>query len=402
MSPLPKILVVTQFGPNASGGGPAVIRQALKECDPVRVGWWSCHPEESPVFGFRAGWEAGFPIPGKLYPYKRAVAAKGWLLEHLWSPLARANLARTIQAWQPDLLWVIPHMWSIFPVSSFLRGHRGKLPYHVSMHDYMDMSANVPILGRARGKRLATLACELYAQADSQDAISPGMLEDLQRVTGRAGSQILHLGLEPEDFDYIRTPAESAQKVVRVAYAGTIQVPDVFRSVVDVFAQINARGGTPRVVIDFFGSHSYAGQSWFRPEWMHEHGNKDEQDLRLALRECSIGFAPMNLHDDDRYNRFSFPSKITSYLAAGLPVLAVGHPASSAVRMAREYDTGWCWENPDLRGMAEPLSAWLDSANLKARHAPNIMACARAHFDAAQMRSRLYNCFQNSVRPLRT
>ena len=393
----PKILVVTQFGPNASGGGPAVIRQALKDYEPSRVGWWSCSPDESAVFNFRAGFEAGFPIPRKLSPYKRAVVVKGWLLEHLWSPMACGNLEGARQAWQPDLLWVIPHMWSIFPVSSFLRKHWGQVPYHVTMQDYMDMSANIPILGRARGQRLATLAYDLYAKSNSQDATSPGMLEDLQRVTGRAGSQMLHLGLEPEDFAYLRAPVDSDEKVVRVAYAGTIQVPDVFRSVVNVFARINARGGPPRIVIDFFGSHSYSDQSWFRPDWMHEHGNKDEQSLRLALRECSIGFAPMVLQDDDRYNRFSFPTKFISYLAAGLPVVAVGHPDSSVVRMAREYGTGFCWEHPDLDAMAQPFSAWLDSGNLKVRHAPNILSCARAHFDAAQMRSRLYACFRNSV-----
>jgi hypothetical protein len=224
------------------------------------------------------------------------------------------------------------------------------------------------------------------------------MLEDLQRVTGRAGSQMLHLGLEPEDFAYLRAPVESDEKVIRVAYAGTIQVPDVFRSVVDVFGQINARGGPPRIVIDFFGSHSYSDQSWFRPDWMHEHGNKDEQGLRLALRECSIGFAPMVLQDDDRYNRFSFPTKFISYLAAGLPVLAVGHPDSSVVRMAREYGTGFCWEHPDLDAMAEPFSAWLDSGNLKVRHAPNILSCARAHFDAARSRSILYECFESCLK----
>ncbi len=51
----------------------------------------------------------------------------------------------------------------------------------------------------------------------------------------------------------------------------------------------------------------------------------------------------MALDDDDpRYNRFSFPTKFINYLAAGLPVITLGHPESSVVRMASEYQVGLC------------------------------------------------------------
>jgi len=399
MRRLPRILVATQFGPNAFGGGPAIIRQALKEYEPSQIGWWSCSQDVSAAFGFRAGFEAGYRIPKKLYPYRRAVASKGLILEKLWSPLASASLEKAIGRWQPDLLWVIPHMWSILPIASYFRRQQGVLPYHVTMQDYMDMEANVPMLGRARGKRLSTLANELYARASSRDATSREMLEDLHGVTGQLGAQMLHLGLENDDFSYIETrPSETTSDPIRVAYAGTIQVPEVFHSVMKVFESINAKSAKPRIAVDFFGVHSYAGQTWFRQQWMREHGNKHESDLRSELRECSIGFAPMALNDDTRYNRFSFPTKFISYLAAGLPVLAVGHPESSVVRMARACDTGLCWQSPDVEAMEQPLTSWLSSEKLKSRYSENILACARSYFDAAQMRSRLYDCFKNSSR----
>ena len=399
MRRLPRILVATQFGPNACGGGPAIIRQALKEYEPSGIGWWSCSQDVSAAFGFRVGFEAGYRIPNKLYPYRRAVASKGLILENIWSPLARASLEKAVSRWQPDLLWVIPHMWSILPIASYLKRRQGALPYHVTMQDYMDMEANVPMLGRARGKRLSTLANELYARASSRDATSREMLEDLHGVTGQLGAQMLHLGLENEDFNYISTRSpEATSDSIRVAYAGTIQVPEVFHSVMKVFDRINAKSAKPRITVDFFGAHSYADRTWFRHEWMREHGNKHESDLRSELRECSIGFAPMALNDDARYNRFSFPTKFISYLAAGLPVLSVGHPESSVVRMARECDTGLCWQSPDVEAMEQPLAFWLSSKNLKSRYSGNILACARLYFDAAQMRSRLYDCFKNSSR----
>src|SRR5262245_34837604 len=47
----PHLLVATEFSPNASGGGPAVVRQMLKHWPSEKISWWSCLPEKDKRFG---------------------------------------------------------------------------------------------------------------------------------------------------------------------------------------------------------------------------------------------------------------------------------------------------------------------------------------------------------------
>ena len=65
------------------------------------------------------------------------------------------------------------------------------------------------------------------------------------------------------------------------------------------------------MILDLFGAHSYANESWFDRSWMREHGDLPERELLNKLRACTWGLAPMALTDSDpRYNRFSFPTKL--------------------------------------------------------------------------------------------
>ena len=46
----PRLLVATEFPPNASGGGAAVVRQMLKDWPVDRLFWWSPLPDNDPMF----------------------------------------------------------------------------------------------------------------------------------------------------------------------------------------------------------------------------------------------------------------------------------------------------------------------------------------------------------------
>jgi hypothetical protein len=68
--------------------------------------------------------------------------------------------------------------------------------------------------------------------------------------------------------------------------------------------------------------------------------------------EADALFVPMSFEDADRANmRISFPSKLTDYTGAGLPLLICGPEGCSAIRWARE--------NP---GVAEVVSEETEEA----------------------------------------
>jgi glycosyltransferase involved in cell wall biosynthesis len=391
MTAFPRLLVATEFSPNAPGGGPAVVRQMLKPWPAEQLYWWSCMPERNELFGRKVTAHHVALIHGKLYPNRRWRPQRAWLLEKFWVPWAARQLRKTLADLQPDVIWAIPHAQAIPPLARVLP--RAGIGLHVSIHDYMDNRGFGARFGLPRSRRFAALADQLYAAATTRDAISRPMLEDLRARTGRDGL-ITRAGLEQEDFDNLALEPKNQNSSIRVAYAGTIVAAEEFALVVRALGRIRERLPRP-VVLEFFGDHSPRSRDWFDAAWMNDHGSLPAAELAKALQECDWGVSPMRLPDEDpRYNRFSLPTKFATYLAAGLPVIVLGHPESAVVKVARQYQVGTCATDGDLEALSAQLLAAMSEPNPKAKYRPEIRRCALAEFDVRQMRAALYDNFR--------
>lgn len=384
-----RLLVATEFPPDAAGGGPAVIRQMLGGFPRHELHWWSVLP----LRGAKPDWVASHRSPWfhrKLYPERKMPELRSWVLEHLWTPPAAASLKGCIRENAPDTVWAIPHNWSIPVLHDVLVPMKQRL--HVTMQDFVDVHRNPQRFGADRCRRMAAMAEALYRRAETCDATSLPMLEVLQRETGKAGAQMIHQGLEPDDFVFLENAPPRPAGPVRIAYAGTILADETFAWFAGVLEAIRPRLNRP-VFFDFYGAHSYADREWFRPEWMREHGNLSDRKVIEALRECTWGFIPMHFEDHDpRYNRYSFPTKFITYLAAGLPVIAAGHPESSVMRMASAYQLGVCQSAKEDGGFAGKLSDALNEPDPFSVRRGEMARCARENFDAEKMRAVLWSC----------
>ena len=285
----PRLLVATEFSPNASGGGPAVVRQMLRDWPVEKLFWWSCLPETDQRFGQKVTSQAVARIPAKLYPHQRWCAQKAWLLEQFWAPRAARDFQRVLAAWQPEVVWVIPHAWVIPVLARALP--RARIGFHVSVHDYPDTHSDRIRLGLARSFRMAAMCDRLYASATTRDAICQPMVEDLRQRTGCDG-RVTRAGLEPEDFDGLAAAAPPASESIRIAYAGTIIAEREFALFARALGQIRQRLPAP-LWLDFFGAHSYRSREWFEADWMREHGLLSAPELAVELRKCTWGFSPM-------------------------------------------------------------------------------------------------------------
>jgi glycosyltransferase involved in cell wall biosynthesis len=391
MTDFPRLLVATEFPPNSAGGGAAVVRQMLRPWPVEKLFWWSCFPDRDQLFGQKVTAHRVAAIPQKLYPSRRWRAARSWLLEKFWVPRAVRHFRKTLETLKPDVVWVIPHALSIPPITRALPGTG--IGFHVSIHDYMDDQGFGMRFGVERSRKLAAMADQLYAGATTRDAIGRAMLDDLLARTGRAGS-ITRAGLEPANFDYLAQEPEAADQSIRIAYAGTIVAAEEFALVARALGKIRQRLPRP-VTLELFGNHSYHSQRWFDPDWMKEHGNLPAIELSQALKKCDWGLSPMRLTDDDpRYNRFSLPTKFVSYLAAGLPIIVLGHPESTIVKMAQQYQVGLHLTDGSPEKLSEQLLAALSEPNPKLKYRAEIQRCAQTEFDARRMRATLYDGFQ--------
>jgi len=388
----PRLLVATEFPPNASGGGPAVVRQMLRDWPVEKLTWWSCLPELDQKFGQQVSAAAVAAIPPKLYPHQRWRTQKSWLLENVWSRWATARFRQTLREFSPEVVWVIPHGWSILPLVRVLPN--SGIPWHVTVQDYMDIDSYAIRYGVARSRRLSAGADRLYAQATTRDATSHPMIADLLQRTGAKASQMMHAGIEPEDLAWLRAGVPARPDCLRIAHAGSIQVEDVFALFVAALQRIRQQLPLP-VTLEFFGNHSYRSRPWFDASWMNERGNLPAAELTAALRQCAWGFSPMALTDaDPRYNRLSFPTKFISYLAAGLPAITLGHPESSVVKMARAYDVGVCLTSADVNEISAQLAVALANPQPQLKYLAEIQRCALTEFDAVRLRQILYADFR--------
>ena len=393
-----KLLVATEFPPNSTGGGAAIVRQMLRNWPVDQLYWWSCFPDRDRHFGQRFAGHGWAGIPARLYPNIKWRKLRSALMEGVWVPWATHHLRRTIAAFNPDRLWIIPHNWSIPPLHAAATA--SNRPRHVSVHDYVDVHDNPARFGEKRCARFAGMVDRTFAQASTADAVSAPMAEDLERRTGRAADAVIRYGVEPEELREIeRLEATKPGNEVRIAYAGSILVAREFALFVAALRRIKMPEGRS-LRLHLFGGNPFVNQPWFDPSWMVARGNLAERDLHNELRQCHWGFSPMALTDQDpRYNRFSFPTKFIAYVAAGLPVITLGHPESSVIKLAGHYDVGLCTSSGDPEILAGQLATALSVPHPRERYRDEIVRCARLEFDAERTRQKLYACLRKTSPP---
>jgi hypothetical protein len=388
-SSFPRLLVASEFPPNASGGGPAIVRQALRDWPIEQLFWWSCFADSDRRFNQRVTRHRVAGFPPKSYPNRRFLGPKSWLLENVWTPWATHHFRQTMNQCTPDAIWVIPHCWSIPPLAQILPD--GRIGFHTSMHDYVNNEAGIKRFGQSRCEKVARMADGLYAKATTRDAISESMMLDLRDRTGVDGN-IVHAGLEEEDFDYLMTKKEPSSDAIRIAYAGTISVEPVFEIFVKTLSAIRSQLPKP-VSLEFYGSHSYTTRTWFDPSWMSQGGNLTEPQLLRTLRSCTWGFVPMSLSAADPPHLFSLPTKFATYLSAGLPVITIGHAQSSLMQMTKKYRVGVSATSAEEETLREEFMLGLSLDKPWQAFGSEIFRCAQNEFDFRRSRQSLRESF---------
>jgi glycosyltransferase involved in cell wall biosynthesis len=92
-------------------------------------------------------------------------------------------------------------------------------------------------------------------------------------------------------------------------------------------------------------------------------GYRTEAEAMPLLAEADVGYLPYWF--DPYFSlsvRYCFPSKLSSYLAAGLPVLFHGPSDSSVARFFKDYPVGLCCHEPGPDAVAGVIRAFAGKA----------------------------------------
>jgi glycosyltransferase involved in cell wall biosynthesis len=393
-NPNPRVLVVAEFPPGAPGGGWVILKSLLRGSDWSRIYWWSFFSGRSPAYEF-GGRHHSCNVSRKLSPNFRLRKVKGWILEKIIVPYAARDLLSFIRSVQPDFILFLAHCWAIPVVHRIMPAV--KTHWHLALHDMPETADWIETFGRARTARFMRYTEEMYRNASSRAVISPAMAQDMRSRTGIDCANIFRCAVEPEMLARLSNPVVMPKDdVIRIGYAGTIIAEPTFARFVRALQTVRQRLNR-KIEIHLYSWHGYREKDWFDPSLILEKGPKSEAEIYECYQQLTWGLAMMKLEDDDPvYNRFSFPCKFTASLAAGLPLICVGHRNSALIELAKNYRLGLLLTDENAADLEDRLCEGLADFSRFDQYRSEIVRCAQNEFNAELNRTKLHELMRGA------
>ena len=286
-----------------------------------------------------------------------------------WSKLDALRLPRKLAPFQPQAVVTVAHGHGWRVAAAYAA--RRKLPLHMIVHDdWPSIAARADLNQERVGRAFA----EVYKAAASRLCVSPAMAEVYRARYGVAGT-VLYPCRAPR-AERTQRPARLASQPFTLAFAGSVNTPGyaaALRAAADAVAAVGGR-------LRLYGplTSSQAAQIGLARAAVDIAGLVDSDALLAELAQHADAlFLPMSFVEADAVNmQLAFPSKLTDYTAAGLPLLIFGPAYCSAARWAREND-GVC-ELVTLQGGSGLQDAVARLAQNPVRRAALAQAAMRA------------------------
>lgn len=330
---MPRLLYLADVPVEASYHGSALVHRLLQDYPPealriVESGSHASLPERR-LAGVNY---TALPLSQARWintRFSRQVSA--WL--SLRAGRRAALVADHLVGFQPEAVLTVTHGYGWLAAARLAEQRR--LPLHLISHDDWPRVANLPPpfaawLNRQFG--------QIYRQAASRLCVSPFMQENYATRYGVPGT-VLYPSRAP-DGPLFNTPPERLRQRgagLTCAYAGTINSEGYARPLRLLAENLAQVGG--RLLLFGPANATDARQMGLVGANVELRGLLKSAELIHRLRaEADALFVPMSSAPGERDNMMhGFPSKLTDYTAAGLPLLIYGPEYCSAVRWAGEH-----------------------------------------------------------------
>lgn len=279
-----------------------------------------------------------FPIGwGRLLNSRFSRLYGSWVMTR--SPSYWRRVRSMLKGFEPEAVLTVVHGYSWLAAAEF--ACREQLPLHLILHDAWPASAQILPFRRASAERLFA---RYYSLAQSRLCVSPAMAQRYRDQYGATG-QVLYPIRAQNAPVAVDPPPLSRRDGFVVGYAGTINGNGYIRRLQSVARVLERTGGTLLIYGPL--TTDRARELGLDANNIIVRGLVPSEELIARLRaEADILFVPMSFRSEDRTNmELSFPSKLTDYTAAGLPLLINGPTYCSAIR--------WGKDNPGAAELVE-------------------------------------------------
>jgi hypothetical protein len=386
----PKVLLVTGTPPGTHGVGEIVLRDLVLHYGPNHI---RCSAVVAPHYVSRPDERlAELPVQMLSSTHTRARRwgnGKWGAAGSLWNYLVGFRrevrrltgwIANQVQASEVDQVFVVLNSPLMFALAHRI-ARRLRRPLVTLVWDPPDY-----LLTRAKFDRLSRRMLFMdfrrsLAASRRVAVVSETMQEDYARLTS-APIRILRHGVS---MDFEKGSGSRLDKIGDewvIGFSGTMYADCAWQALLNALDQANWRIAGRRVRLRVLAPHiSMQSRSSARIEYL---GYRSVEEMLDVLRQCHLTYLPQPFasHFKDS-NRYSFPTKLTTYASIGLPVF-VHCPADSALsRFFDAYPIGARSTSLEAAPIISALESLLGDQQVYQDACRQVMKVACSHFDAS-------------------
>jgi len=342
------VVLFSNFRPDIGGGG-VILRTQIARLQGWKVLWaylgdGACDYKEVPTECLGAPFVGG------------ALIADLVRSPFLWSGCLRrpvVELAQRLAAFEPDVFWIVAMNEGTLVVPELKR--LTNRPVHVSVQDDQEKG----MFGRmARYWWMARLARTPLARAlrhsDSVDVVSEGMRRYYEAEFA-VSSRVTHLIM---DSFQARGRIVEVDGVIKIGHIGTLYDEGVgiqFGRALRAFA----RKSEKRVKWRMIGlAPKFRRLRTLYPDLIEDLGNMPESAAVDLLQDCDVVYAMYPFASNAKvFRQTSFPTKLSTYLQCGRPILAHTPEDSTLAQFVDEYKLGMVCRSLNVDAIVQDLDA---------------------------------------------
>jgi hypothetical protein len=333
-----KICLFVAHSPLTGGGG-VILRSLVANLPEFDIAWH--YVGDKPVKGYEDGYLGkammGGPftkdVPGT---FKMLAGFKSQYIDELVNKLTKIDC---------DQYWIVSHNEGLRVAYELAK--RQKRQVHMTVHDDW---AGALCARSVRYRFMQSFAKKMTVKAlksvASFDVISTGMQAYYQQLSGLEG-KICHRYLSADAVKAHAVTNENNE--VTAGHIGSVYDRADLVTFIKAFSEyFTAKGKKP--VLKLWGCHLTVNDV---PAHLHRyvqfHQTLPEEQVLPELSQCNFLYAMYPLNKSLRtFSKTSLPTKLTSYLQAGRPILGHGPAGSTLAQFLETTGLGVMWTSGKL------------------------------------------------------
>lgn len=307
------------------------------------------------------------------------------------APAAVRRIATDLGSFRPQAVLTVAHGFSWITAAEFARCF--SLPLHLICHDDLPKLDDLPKWACRRRERVFARA---YRSAASRLCVSPYM-EASYRIRYGVAGDVLFPSRSADCPEHDSPPSRllAERTGLTGVYAGSINSPGYADSI-RLLADCLAESGGKLVVFSPLDSQDLKRAGLDLPNIQNGGLVPFDELIRRCREIADFLYVPMSFEPQDRSNmELSFPSKLTDYTAAGLPLLVRGPAYCSAVRWISENPgVAECVRTEERSDLTAAIARLAESGHRRFDMAGKALSLGRDHFSF----SSVHQIFNTAIR----